>query len=645
MAAKRHKKAPPSGAGKPAGQPITPPKTSPSNLNQAWVAPAIYGVFFLFLFLACSPALDSKFSLPKSIVLFTGVLGLSILLIVRVWRRQSAAPSRLVLLLSLALGSWWIVSTPFALHLPTALHGEYDYYNGLWTHLCWLALFVASMSIPSDTRSVRRIAVLMVAAIVPVAAVNIFEATGLTTFGLKDVSTLGDRVAASGVMNFAIPFTAIALVRARHWGVKAGLGSLLAMFLVSEFLSQGRGPWAGLVVAALILVIGMTQSKTRWKAVAALLAGMVVLGSLAAKLNPAVAQRFATLTHITQDESINQRFMYYRAALRAVREHPVTGIGFENFRNSYPSYRGADDTYFFSNVMPTMVHNGYLETALNNGIPALLLYLALVGTVLIKLIRTLPRDEDRDRRDLLLGLLAALSAYLVQDLSGWLDFALASAFWITLGLAVNQASHATPRLPLSWTKPLIITFSGSMIVLSMYLLNNGYDRLIADARLFEAQSLDVTSQWRETESLVNQALLSLPEDSRTEMVAGQIYANRFVASHEAGAYTRSHELLEASYRHNRFDRMRLINIIALERAALELGLISSSTDFAQEALTILTETDRDNPAFRELEAKFFAAQGRFDEALAAIQEARRLAPQEESYRLSEAEYQKKLSAR
>jgi hypothetical protein len=104
--------------------------------DSGWITPAIYGAFFLFLFLAGSPALESKFVLPKAIVLSAGVFALGLLLIFRNWRGQRFAPPRSALLLSLALGVWWIVSTPFALHLPTALNGEYNRYNGLWTHLC-----------------------------------------------------------------------------------------------------------------------------------------------------------------------------------------------------------------------------------------------------------------------------------------------------------------------------------------------------------------------------------------------------------------------------------------------------------------------------------------------------------------------------
>lgn len=626
-----------------AGQAVSSGKGLSPRPDRDWLAPAIYGVFCLLQFLAYSSALESKFILPKAIVLSAGVLALGILLIVRNWRGRSVAPPRSALLLSLALGAWWIVSTPFALHLPTALNGEYNRYNGLWTHLCWLALFVASMSIPSDLTTTRRIVVFVTAAIVPVALVNIAETMGLSAFGLKELSTLGDRVAASALMNFAIPFTAIALVRVRHWGIKTGLGCLLALLVISEFLSQGRGPWIGLVVAAVVLAIGLIRSKTGWKVAAAMLLAIVLLAGLAAKLSPMVANRFATLTQINHDESLRQRFVIYKAALHAVREHPIAGIGFDNFRNSYPTYRAAEDPFFFKGVIPTMVHDGYLQMAVTNGIPALLLYLALVAGVLIKLVRELSREQDRDRHDLLLGFLAALSAYLVQDLVGWLDMTLTSAFWIMLGLGLNLASQNTPRFSSAWTKPVIAGFAGLMVLLSLCLFNDRYARAIADTSLFEAQALDVRMQWPRTEILINKALARLPGDSRTEMVAGQIYAMRFVSSHDPGAYARSRELLESSYKHNRFDRLRLVNIVTLESAALEFGQIRTASDFAQKAITALAETDWDNPGFHELKANFFAAQGRFGEALAAIREALRLAPQEERFRSLEVEYEARMN--
>ena len=238
--------------------------------------------------------------------------------------------------------------------------------------------------------------------------------------------------------------------------------------------------------------------------------------------------------------------------------------------------------------------------------------------------------------------MAALGAYLVQDMTGWLDMAVTSVFWCILGLAVNLAHQKTRGPVAAWTRIAIVAFSGLMMLLSLYLLNDKYTRIVADAQLFKAQKLDVSTRWPDTEALVNKALLSLPVDSRTEMAAAQIYAMRFALSHDARAYARSRELLESSYAHNRFDRLRLYNIVALESTALERGNISKASSFAQEAIAMLARTDDDNPGFHQIRAWFLAVQGRFVEALAAIRVARRLMPEDEGLRSSELEYEAKL---
>jgi O-antigen ligase len=629
-----------------ADRPALATRDAPSNETaQDRIALAIYGSFFAALLLVCSPALDSKFALPKLLVLGVGVLALCLLLLFRARRVAPLASATPALLLALALAAWWVLSTPFALHVPTALFGEYDYYNGLLTHLCCLTLFVVSLSLPLNVRTVRTISWLTVAAVALVALVNVTEIAGITGLGLGEVSTLGDRVAASALMNFAIPFVVVALIRQPYSGVKAALGLLLALLLLSEFLSQGRGPWIGLLVALFILMIGLVNSRHRWLATAMLALGTTTIAGLAAFFNPALLQRFTTFTHLASDESVNLRFVYYRAALRAIADHPMVGIGFENFKNSYPHYRGPDDTYFFSNIIPTMVHNGYLETALNNGIAALLLYLGLVGVVLFRLAKELKNAKDPARRDLLLCFFAALCAYLIQDISGWLDLALAAIFWSLLGLAANQ-SRAPPGSPgaksaLHWSP---VAFAAAMIPVCAYTLSDGYARLRVDSNLFQAQALDAKTQWPEVQSLLNDGLARLATDSRTELISAQLYAQRFLATKEPAAYARSHALFESSYAHNHFDRMRLVNIIALETSAMELGVIATGSDFALKALKTLSETDGDNPDFHAFKAQFFATQNQFDNALAAIEVAVKQAPSNQRYRTLELQYRGKNTA-
>src|SRR5471030_3088363 len=103
LAAKRRTRARSPRTGVAAGQAVSFRKGLSPRPHSDWAAPALYGVFSLFLFLACSPALDSKFALPKTIVLSAGVFALGILLLVRNRRGHSVAPPQWALLLSLAL--------------------------------------------------------------------------------------------------------------------------------------------------------------------------------------------------------------------------------------------------------------------------------------------------------------------------------------------------------------------------------------------------------------------------------------------------------------------------------------------------------------------------------------------------------------
>lgn len=51
----------------------------PGDIGNDRIVPAIYGLFFMALLLSCSPLLDSKFALPKLLVLGAGTFCLCLL--------------------------------------------------------------------------------------------------------------------------------------------------------------------------------------------------------------------------------------------------------------------------------------------------------------------------------------------------------------------------------------------------------------------------------------------------------------------------------------------------------------------------------------------------------------------------------------
>jgi len=73
--------------------------------------------------------------------------------------------------------------------------------------------------------------------------------------------------------------------------------------------------------------------------------------------------------------SAEQRFAVLKTAARIIADHPVLGIGLGAYHNANADYSpdlGMKDT-----------HNTYMNVAAETGVPGLILFLALVGSVLL----------------------------------------------------------------------------------------------------------------------------------------------------------------------------------------------------------------------------------------------------------------------
>lgn len=111
------------------------------------------------------------------------------------------------------------------------------------------------------------------------------------------------------------------------------------------------------------------------------------------------------------DETATPRSQLWRAALRMWKDHPILGIGPDQFRNHYTDYL---------NVTPDnriRTHDIFLETLANTGVIGLVVMVYLLGTAAWAQLR-LVRDRKLgwDMRLLSLGLLVGLTAYVGHGL-------------------------------------------------------------------------------------------------------------------------------------------------------------------------------------------------------------------------------------
>ena len=119
------------------------------------------------------------------------------------------------------------------------------------------------------------------------------------------------------------------------------LAALLA--LVAAFTAQIRGVLVGLPVGAIVIMA--SSRRGRWLGVAGLLliAGAVLVA-------PGMRYRFLELWPRTLNPDITiSRIFIWKAAWAMGADHPLTGVGPGNFRDTYDSYKGRPDA-------PTMGH-------------------------------------------------------------------------------------------------------------------------------------------------------------------------------------------------------------------------------------------------------------------------------------------------
>jgi O-antigen ligase/polysaccharide polymerase Wzy-like membrane protein/Ig-like domain-containing protein len=126
------------------------------------------------------------------------------------------------------------------------------------------------------------------------------------------------------------------------------------------------------------------------------------------------------------------RSLLWRAALEIARNHPLLGVGPDNFRWQYGPYLNLDkwNTDIHSN-------NLYLEWLADIGVPGFILFL-IFSFVMFRNI--LPTSNDSDNQQLiLLALIASLAAWYIHGLFDYFfEFTPTYVvFWLILGLALR----------------------------------------------------------------------------------------------------------------------------------------------------------------------------------------------------------------
>ncbi|MEO8748523.1 MAG: O-antigen ligase family protein [Rhodanobacter sp.] len=161
------------------------------------------------------------------------------------------------------------------------------------------------------------------------------------------------------------------------------LGAIV-LAVYGALLTQSRGPLLAFVPALALLLVWHARRTGHWRLVVLVLVGMGVGATVATyATHDELPERFAAIgpavatygDHQHTYGAVHERLEMWRAAWRALLEHPWAGIGVGRF-HAYVSGEIAAGRSSASIGRYNQPHNQYLEAAANAGIPGLLVLLA-----------------------------------------------------------------------------------------------------------------------------------------------------------------------------------------------------------------------------------------------------------------------------
>jgi O-antigen ligase len=235
-----------------------------------------------------------------------------------------------------------------------------------------------------------------------------------------------------------------------HYMTYAGLLMLVIGIALAKILfGRGERLWAALLMPALVMAVALTSTRTAWVGVCAAAAVLLMLKDFRLL---AILPIFAAITFAAAGPTITQRLMstfdrkdptrvdrlaMLREGARMVRAHPLVGVGPNMVKERYAEYR---DEGAIKEVNPHL-HNVPVQIAAERGLPALAIWVGLIGVLAVDLWRLFQNGQHRVLGATALAALASmLAAGLFEYNFGDSEFLMLFLLLVTLPFAAVRPS-------------------------------------------------------------------------------------------------------------------------------------------------------------------------------------------------------------
>jgi len=295
-------------------------------------------------------------------VILTSILAIGVLLVQARWERILAQPQTRWIA---AYFAWALMTMPFALHRSGTV-------PILQKMLVFVLLAALVASFPPGIGALRSLIDRMLVAFVGFAVIVLVVGKQSTEVGRIQGVTSYDpnELAALAVTFFGL---ALGTFRSPRWGMRlVGLASvLLSLILVVRSGSRG-----GAIAAIVALAATLILLRGRWRILA--IASISVFALLAMS-TPTFRQRVVSIGSVSDDYNVtsyNGRVEIWKRGLGYLVEHPVTGVGVNNFTEMEGRIRSET----LVRGIWLNAHNMFVQVGAELGFLGLGIFLAMIWT-------------------------------------------------------------------------------------------------------------------------------------------------------------------------------------------------------------------------------------------------------------------------
>ena len=245
----------------------------------------------------------------------------------------------------------------------------------------------------------------------------------------------------AGILCMLLPIAVVILAdTAFEKRLKQSAAFATVGILIGLLCNKSRSAWLTELIVMPVVLFRYLRTNVKIVAVSLLvLAG--ILGFMA--VTPVYHQRVASITNTTTDRSNADRIWAWRSAEKMIKDHPVTGVGPEQFQKHYVK------KYKFKQERQGLVHthNNFIHVTVESGVIGLAGLLYFIGYFLYTSIRNYRKQPNP--YDLLI--FTTVFGYLC--LFGQIEYSLNNSstvriMWFLLAVLLKLKETERPQIPL-----------------------------------------------------------------------------------------------------------------------------------------------------------------------------------------------------